>query len=160
LKGKSSGISDVISVTKPENFPKQDLMGTKVSSYPILIKEVYLDSFGHVNNAIYLTLFEEARWDIITKNNYGLKKIHETGLGPIILEIKLNYFKELRLREEIIIETQILSYQEKIGKLSQKMLRNNEVCCTAEIIFGLFNLQARKLVLPTTDWLNAIGVTR
>lgn len=134
-------------------------MQSKLFSYPLTIKETDLDSFGHVNNATYLTLFEEARWELITKNNYGLKKIQETGLGPTILEIKLVFLKELRPRDEIIIETQLLSYERKIGKISQKMVRNDEICCDAEFIFGLFSLDERKLVLPTSGWLQAIGVS-
>ena len=126
-------------------------------TYPLIIKESYLDTFGHVNNATYLTLFEEARWDYITKNGYGLKKIQETGHGPTILELKLTFLKELRLRDEIIIETQLISYEKKIGKLSQKMIRNGEDCCTAEFVIGLFSLHERKLILPTPEWLNAIG---
>src|SRR3984885_14489467 len=107
-------------------------MPSKIFSYPIMIKETYLDTFGHVNNAMYLTLFEQARWDFITKNGYGLKKIQETGIGPTILQIKLTFLKELRLREKITIETQLLSYEKKIGKLFQKMIRDGEVCCEAE----------------------------
>lgn len=132
-------------------------MSLKAFSYPVVIKETYLDTFGHMNNAMYLTLFEEARWDLITGNGYGLEKIIATGLGPTVLEIKLNYLKEIRLREEIIIETQLLSYEEKIGKLMQKMIKSGTICCTAELVFGLFSLKERKLVLPTAEWLNAVG---
>jgi len=32
-----------------------------------------------MNNATYLTLFEEARLDLITKNGYGMDKIAATG---------------------------------------------------------------------------------
>jgi len=127
-------------------------------TYPLLIKEAHLDTFGHVNNATYLMLMEEARWDFITQNGYGLQKVKETDLGPVILEIKLNFLKELHLREEIVIETQLLSYEGKIGKLQQKILRDNKVCCSAEFIFGLFDLKARKLILPTPEWRKAIGM--
>ncbi|HVY54051.1 MAG TPA: acyl-CoA thioesterase [Gammaproteobacteria bacterium] len=133
-------------------------METKITSYPIMIKETYLDSFGHVNNSVYLRLFEEARWDLITKNGYGLKKIQETGIGPTILEIKLAFLRELRVREMITIETQLISYEKKIGKLAQKMVRDGEVCCTAELTIGLFDLNQRKLIMPTEEWLKAIGV--
>lgn len=126
--------------------------------YPIVIKEIYLDTFGHMNNATYLTLFEEARWDLITKNNYGLKEIREKGLGPTILELHVRYLKELRLRDEVNIETQLISYQSKIGKIQQKMLRGTEICCVAEFTIALFDLKERKLVLPTPEWLQALGI--
>jgi acyl-CoA thioester hydrolase len=131
-------------------------MTAKTFTYSVLIKEAYLDAFGHMNNATYLTLFEEARWDLMTKNNYGLAEIMKTGLGPTILETHIRYLKELKLRDEIIIETHFSAYSKKIGKLSQKMLRNGESCCTAEFSFGLFDLKKRKLVLPTPAWLKVM----
>lgn len=133
-------------------------MQSATFSYPLLIKEQHLDTFGHVNNATYLVLFEEARWDLITKLGYGLKKMQETGIGPTILEIKLAFLKELRLRDEITIETQTVSYEKKIGKLQQKMVRNGETCCIAELVIGLFSLSERKLIMPTDDWLQAVGI--
>ena len=133
-------------------------MSNKIFKYPVLIKEIYLDFLGHMNNAMYLTLFEEARWEIINNNGYGIEKIKQTGLGPVILEIKINYLKEIRLREEIIIETEMLNTEKKISKIVQRMMRGNEICCIMEANFGLFDLKQRKLVMPTADWLQAIGV--
>lgn len=133
-------------------------MNAAVFYYPLLIKEQYLDSFGHVNNAAYLTLFEEARWDLITKNGYGLKKIQETGIGPTILEIKLSFLKEVRLRDDIIIETEAISYNKKIGVIQQRMVRGGEICCTGDFVIGLFSLRERKLIMPTPEWLQAVGI--
>jgi acyl-CoA thioester hydrolase len=132
-------------------------MPSKVFHYHLLIKEQHLDTFGHVNNATYLTLFEEARWDLITQNGYGLQKIIESGIGPTILEINLKFTKELRLRDEIIIDTQLLYYNKKVGKLVQHMTRKGETCCTGEFTISLFDLGKRKLILPTPEWLHAIG---
>ena len=129
----------------------------KIFTYPFLVKEVYLDFFGHVNNAVYLTLYEEARWDLITKNGFGAQKIKETGLGPIILEIKLTYLKELQLRQEIIIETEFLRQEKKIGYLRQQMKRDGELCNIMEMTFGVFSLKDRKLVTPPVEWLKAMG---
>lgn len=133
-------------------------MSQKTHFYSFIVKETYLDSFGHMNNAAYLTVLEEARWDLITNNGYGLKKIIATGQGPVILDINLRFLKELRLREEIQIETQVISYENKVSKMEQKMIRGQEVCCVALFTFGLFDLQQRKLIQPTPEWLNAVGI--
>lgn len=129
-----------------------------IFSYPTIIKEQHLDSFGHVNNAAYLILLEEARWDLITKNHFGLKKIQETGIGPTILEINIRFLKELLLRDEIIIETQVISYEKKIATIQQIILRNGEICCKAELIVALFDTKARKIISPTPEWLAALGM--
>lgn len=130
----------------------------KVHRYPLLIKEVDLDAYTHVNNATYLKMFEEARWDYIHHNGYGFKKIHDTGIGPIVLESTVRYLKELRLRDNIVIETKFVSYDKKIGRMHQTMMRGDEICCTAEFTIGLFDLKERKLILPTDEWRKAIGL--
>ncbi len=129
----------------------------KIVLYPVTILETYLDFFGHMNHATYLTLFEEARWDMITQGGYGLDRINITGLGPIIIECQIRYAKEIRVREKIVIETQLLSYERIIGKIQQRMLRGNEVCCTAVFTTGLMDMKKRKLVLPPPEWLHACG---
>lgn len=132
-------------------------MSHQIFTYPLTIEEKYLDSFGHVNNAEYLTLFEQARWDLITNRGYDLKKIKDSGLGPTILEINIRFMRELRLHDEIMIESQMLSLKGKISRLRQRMLRGDQVCCIAEFVMALFDLKERKLVLPTPEWLHAIG---
>ncbi len=126
--------------------------------YIIEVKEGHLDTFGHMNNATYLQILEEARWDFITSRGYGFKKIHETGLGPIILEINMKFVKELRLREEISIESQAISYDKKIGHLRQDIYnQKKELCFESKFTFGFFDTRERKLVMPSADWLHAIG---
>jgi thioesterase-3 len=129
--------------------------------YPLLIIERHLDTFGHVNNATYLQILEEARWELITARGYGLQKIKETGLGPTILECNIKFMKELRLRQEIVIETQTISAEGKIGKLGQAIYNGNgDLCCEAIFTIALFDTNARKLVLPTPEWLYAIGANK
>ncbi len=129
-----------------------------IYEYELLIREHHLDSYGHVNNATYLALYEEARWEAITANGYGYKKVHETGLGPVILEINLKFFKELKLREKIRITLEVVSYENKICMLKQQMLReNNEVASEAMLTTSFFDLKNRKIILPNADWLKAIG---
>lgn len=125
--------------------------------YKILILESHLDTLGHMNNATYLVLFEEARWDLITKNGFGLKEIQKRQLGPIILEVNLKFLKELRLREEVTITTEFLHYKGKVGQLRQQMLRSKgEIACEAVFTFGLFDLNQRKLIEPTPEWRRAL----
>lgn len=131
-------------------------MHQKIHRYPVLIKEIDLDPYGHVNHAQYLRYLEEARWDYVTQNGYGFKKIHESGIGPVILEVHIRYLKELRLREEVVIETEFTSYEKKIGKIAQRVMRGDMLCCVADITIGLFDLKERKLILPTEEWLKAI----
>lgn len=131
-------------------------METKVFTYPVTIKEHYLDSLGHMHNTCYQTLFEEALWQIIHESGLGLKELMKMGLAPVLLESKIRYAKELKLRDEIVIVTTSISRENKTMKLGQQMLRQGEMCCTAEFTLGLMNLQERKLVVPPPEWLDIL----
>lgn len=135
-------------------------MPENIYTFNTTIQQSHLDHFGHMNNAVYLTLFEQARWDIINNNHYGLKEIQEAGVAPTILEIKIRFLREILLNDSIKIETQFISYVGKICKLSQRILRGDIVCCTAEFTIALFDLKKRKLVSPTPEWLKAIGMNQ
>ena len=128
-------------------------------SYPVTIKEFHLDTFGHVNNAKYLELYEEARWELITVNGYGLKTCIEKQIGPIILSVELQFKKEMRNREKVVIHSYAYDYVGKISKIKQVIVKENgEEASSAVFTFGLFDMKARKLILPTPEWLKAIGL--
>lgn len=132
-------------------------MENKTFAYKLTIKEFHLDTFGHVNNATYLQIYEEARWEFITQNGYGLDKIRSTGKGPVILEINIRFIKELGLRENITIYSQTGEYEGKVGKIRQWIVdEQGSICSDVEMKIGLFDTQLRKLVAPTENWLTAI----
>jgi acyl-CoA thioester hydrolase len=130
-----------------------------VHEYQVLIIERHLDTFGHVNNATYLDLFEAARWEWITSNGYGLPRIRELGQGPTILEVTLRFKREIKNRQRIVIRSWVESYETKVGTVIQEMRDEaGEVCCDGRFLCGLFDLNARRLVLPTPEWLVAVGL--
>ncbi len=127
-------------------------------NYTLMIKEHHLDTFGHVNNATYLELFEEARWDFVTARGFGLDYIHQMKMGPVVLACHIKFIKELRLRQCITIESQTLHYERKIGSLIQRIFNEQqELCCEATMTFGLFDMVNRKLMTPTPEWFKAMG---
>ncbi len=129
-------------------------------SYEMLVREGHLDTFGHMNNATYLQILEEARWEIITQRGYGLQEIQQKGIGPVILEIHIKYLRELKLREKIVIETQCIAVEKrKITRLLHEIKNSaGDVCCTAEIIVALFDTRTRRMISLPPDWLNALGI--
>lgn len=135
-------------------------MNSKKFYYKITIKDEHLDSYGHVNNAVYLQLLEMARWDILIQNGYSVESIIESGVAPTILEINLKFSRELRLNQSILIETKVTSVQRKIFILEQQIHRGEEVCCLAQFTMGVFDLNERKLIPAPDEYLHALGVEK
>jgi len=126
--------------------------------YELTILEHHLDTFGHVNNATYLQILEEARWDILTKRNFGHDRVQELKLGPTILGINIQYRRELILRQKIYIETIFEPFKKRIGELHHVIKdKEGQIYCTADYKYGLFDMKTRKLIIPTPEWLAVMG---
>lgn len=141
------------------SLSKSDTAEGSLPVYHRQIIEMDLDTFGHVNHANYLAIFEEARWEIVTNNGYGLAEVQKYKKGPVILEADLKYLRELKLRENITITTRVDLTESKAGTIYHEMIRaDGKVACEAKIVFGFFDLEKRKLIAPTPEWRRALGV--
>ena len=130
-----------------------------VFSYPVIITARQLDVFGHVNNAVYLQLYEDARWDFIEKGGYGHQRIVKDQLGPVILNLNLTFKKELRNQERIIIESTLESTKgSKLMIIRQVMIKmDKSVASSLVLTMGIMDLQKRRLITPPSDWMKAVG---
>lgn len=134
-------------------------MSHPLPDYDLTILEHHLDTFGHVNNAVYLELYEEARWHIITQGGYGLKEVQANQKGPIVLEVNVKFMKEMHLREKIRITSELTEVSKKFAKMTQKMVKaDGKIAAEAVFTFGFFDLQARRLIDPSPEWNRAIGL--
>lgn len=133
---------------------------SNIGSYNFVVKEHHLDTYGHINNATYLALYEEARWEVMTQKGYSFADIHRSKQGPIILEVNIKFLKEIGLRENITITTELVNYKGKVGQMLQKMIKTDGgVASEALFTFGLFDLKERKLIEPTDKWKHVLGMS-
>ncbi|MDD6826163.1 MAG: acyl-CoA thioesterase [Oscillospiraceae bacterium] len=75
------------------------------STYHITVRGYELDSFGHLNNAVYLNYAEQAKWEFLNDNKL-LEIVNQYGLFPVILENNIRYMHEFKLLDKVRIETE------------------------------------------------------
>lgn len=135
-------------------------MLTDEFSYHAQIREHHLDSFGHANHAVYVQLFEEARWEWLTKNGYGLDEVVRTKIGPIVLEIDVKFRKEVRNRERVTITCRCSGTRSRVATIEQTMTNAaGELCATATVTSCLFDTVARRIAVPNEKWKKVLGIS-
>ena len=88
-----------------------------------------IDSFGHINNALYLTYIEDSRikllhrWDLIDKNN-----------SIIVASIKIDYINQVTHPSEIIVGSKILRIGNSSFDISSALFINNTTKIAAKSI--------------------------
>lgn len=77
----------------------------KKSVCTLTVRGYELDSFGHVNNAVYLNYGETAIWNFIRTAGLMDATIG-SGFFPVVLESTQRYIRELRIFDEVRIESE------------------------------------------------------
>ncbi|HNY01451.1 MAG TPA: acyl-CoA thioesterase [Bacteroidales bacterium] len=63
-----------------------------------------LDSYNHINNAVYLNYFEHGRWEYFRQLGlYDVMK--ESGSLPVVTDIHIRYQREVKLFDDLEIES-------------------------------------------------------
>ena len=125
-----------------------------------LVYETWLDSFGHVNHARYLEIYEQARWDWLSEYQITSETIQQAGIGPVVLEIQVRYLREIKARQKIRISTRLERFQKKTFKIVQQMhrLTDGELASELHLTGGILDLRDRKLITPPPEWRQALGL--
>ena len=65
-----------------------------------------LDSYGHVNNAVFFNYFEQARWELFQDKGL-LEQLTSRGLFLVVVEVNIRYQHEVKLGDEVEIITSV-----------------------------------------------------
>jgi acyl-CoA thioester hydrolase len=130
----------------------------KSFEYKFTVTDDLLDEYGHVNNAHYLKLYEDARWAILEMSHLGEDWVRINRTGPVILEVTIRFSRELLKGEEITIITSSRRKNDRIFYFDQVMI-NSGGRLTSRAVFtaALFDLDKRKMIKADGNWLRAFG---
>ena len=82
------------------------------------IRTFHTDAFGHVNNARYLEILEEARWQFA--ESIGLVELlAEDNLGFIIIDMRLRFRLPVLEGETILVQTSLITLGTASGEVRQ-----------------------------------------
>ena len=121
----------------------------------IKVRGYHLDFYGHVNNARYLELLEEARWRMI-EGSASLKDWQARGLGFVVVRIEIDYRTPAVLDDELEIESAMARVGGRSGLIRQEVRRVGDGARVAEaaVTFVVVDVKTGK-ALPIEGELRA-----
>jgi thioesterase-3 len=110
------------------------------------IRGYHCDSYGHLNNARYLELFEEARWQLLELQSIR-EQIDLLGFRFYVVDIHVRYRKAVNDGYEIVIKSCINQYGRKTMVFKQEMLHDSQgLLADAAVTFVLFDPKSQRAV--------------
>ena len=89
------------------------------------IRTFHTDAFGHINNARYLEILEEARWQYAEEIGL-IELLRESELGFIIMDLRIQFRRPVTEGDSICVQTQLITLGTASGEVLQKVSRVGE----------------------------------
>jgi acyl-CoA thioester hydrolase len=114
-----------------------------------------MDFNQHMRNAAYLGASEDCRMRFLTERGFPMEELRKRALGPVVVEDRLVYKKELRLLEPFRVELALVAITPdgRRMKVRNSFFREPDGAFAAmvESVVLWFDLGARKPVAPPED---------
>ena len=106
------------------------------------VRSCDVDSFGHVNNAVYLMYAEAARNDYMLQRGLTFADFERWNAGPVLFSANLEYKSPAHTDDELLI-TGVMENQgrTRFGIVHEMLLKkDNRLVCRANLSFAFVDL--------------------
>jgi len=117
--------------------------------YQITVRGYELDSYGHVNHAVYLNYMEQARWEIIREAGLLDQLIREEK-KLVVIKAEVRYINEIKLFDKVIIHTKVKKEAPYLV-FYQKLFNQNGNTRVARAVIKAILLDEQKKPLDIPD---------
>ena len=115
----------------------------------LTVRSYELDSYNHVNNAVYLQYLEYARMEFLRAIGFDYPGLYEAGYFLYVTHIDIHYKASTRLFDELSIEVEPVKLGKVSGTFRQRILnQRGELCAEADVSWGCVDTTGRPSKIP------------
>ena len=97
-----------------------------VSETVVEVRMPDLDSFGHVNHAVFLTYLEHARFNALKEAGFSWSVLSERGWSIFVVRIEVDYVSEATREDRLLVRTWAESFRRTSMILAQEIVREDD----------------------------------
>lgn len=117
---------------------------------PVQMRFADVDSFGHVNNIAQQSYFDVGKTELfqeLWRLTGALRRI-----PAIMVSLQTDFFSQIRMGEEVEVETRIESIGEKSLTLSQRILCGGRECSRSRTVMVCFDTETQQSIPVPAEW--------
>jgi len=115
----------------------------------LTVRSHELDSYNHVNNAIYLQYLEYGRMEYLRAIGFDYEGFFAAGYFLYITRIDIRYRASARMFDELSIEVEPVKLGRLSGTFHQTITnQRGEVCAEAEVSWGCVGSSGKPSKIP------------
>lgn len=99
--------------------------GTPVTETTVTVRSGEIDSFGHVNHAVFLHYFEHARFEALEAAGFRWPLLQENDWHIYVVRIEVDYVAQARRGETLTVRTWAEGFRRTTMILGQEIVRQD-----------------------------------
>ena len=113
----------------------------------IKVRGYHCDFYGHVNNARFLELLEEARWSYL-EDSLDLSEWKDKNLGIVVAALTINYRRPAPVDTVLEIRSTVGEMGAKTGVIHQDVLdqTTGKLVADADVTFAVVDIRTGRAV--------------
>ena len=106
-----------------------------MTSIRIKVRGYHEDRFGHVNNARYLELLEEARWEHLEERGLNASFFKEHGIFPVVVRLSIAYRRPTSTGDTLDVTADVVRASRRKVVIGQeaRLVSTGDVAVEAEV---------------------------
>ena len=114
----------------------------------VTVRSYELDSFGHVNHAVFLNYFEFARFQTLEAAGFPPKALLAEGMGIHVVRVEVDYKREARLGQTLTIHTTAEQIRNTSMTLAQDARSDEHLLARARVVVVWIGPDGRPTRIP------------
>ena len=111
----------------------------------LVVRSYECDSYGHVNNAIYLHYLEFARMEFLKQIGFDYKGLVDAGYFLYVTHVDIRYKESAVLDDKLVIEVESVKYGAVSGTFHQIIRKDDgTVCAEADVTWASVDSHTRR----------------
>jgi acyl-CoA thioester hydrolase len=121
------------------------------SECSITVRTYECDSYGHVNNAVYLNYLEYARYQLLKDVGFDYPAAIRAGYGVYVAKVSIEYKKPALMEDELLIRSWPVRKGAVSGVIAPRILRGEDLIAEAEITWAFVDSRGVPIKIPP-EW--------
>ncbi len=100
--------------------------GVPVHETAITVRSPEIDSFGHVNHAVFLHYLEHARYEALEAAGFSWPVLKERDWQIYVVRIEVDYLAQARRGDRLLVRTWAEGFRRTTMTLAQEIVRGDD----------------------------------
>jgi acyl-CoA thioester hydrolase len=119
-----------------------------ISECSLVVRTYECDSYGHVNNAVYLNYLELARYEFLKDIDFDYPAMIQAGYGVYIARVEIDYKKPALADDALVIRSWPVKKGAVSGIIAQEIKRGDELLVEAKVTWAFVDSRGMPVKLP------------